>query len=135
MRKIPFKLRPQVGPAHLLLQEASSYEDAGKDQDHKYFRAHGEVFEASSARADSRFYDDPRSVVRYVASEPGGVSGCASPGAGRTSATTRATSSRAVAAVGSTRCAISGFAGGADPGCFHVSRASRRGRQMGARAS
>ena len=46
-----------------------------------------------------------------------------------------ATDSRAVAAVGSADCAVSGFACGADPGGVHVSRASRRGRQMGASAS
>src|SRR6266446_2166959 len=114
MRKILFKLRPQVSPAHLLLQEASSYEDAGKDQDHKHFRAYGEVFEASSARADSRFYDDPCSVVRYVASEPGGVSRRASRDTGHAGANTRATNSRPVASVGSPDCAVSGFAGGAD---------------------
>ncbi len=43
--------------------------------------------------------------------------------------------SRTVAAVGGADCAVSGFAGGADPGGVHVSRASRRGRPMGARAS
>ena len=39
------------------------------------------------------------------------------------------------AAIGSADCVVSGFAGGADPGRIHVSRAGGRGRQMGAGAS
>ncbi len=72
-----------------------------------------------------------------LAAEPVGPR-CASPAAsgraspGRAGAALRATDSRAVAAVGSADCAVSGFAGGADPGGVHVSRASRRGRPMGA---
>ncbi len=57
------------------------------------------------------------------------------PAPGGAGAAIRATFSRAVAAVGCADCAVSGFAGGADPGGVHVPRASRRGRQMGAGAS
>ena len=53
----------------------------------------------------------------------------------RAGAALHARDSRTVAAVGGADCAVSGFAGGADPGGVHVSRASRRGRPMGARAS
>src|SRR6266446_6101809 len=142
MRKVRLKLQPQVGTAHPLLQEALSDDDAAEGQGHKHFRACGRVFKATIARADSDFYDDACFVVRYAASEPGGISrragipavhgGWESASAG---AVLHATNSREAAAVGSADCPVSGFAGGADHGGVYVSRASRRGRQMGASAS
>jgi len=81
MHKVLFELQPQVGTAHLLLQEALSDDDAAEGQGHKHFRACGRVFKATIARADSDFYDDACSVVRYAASEPGGVSRRAGVGA------------------------------------------------------
>src|SRR5882724_960615 len=74
MRKVRLKLQPQVGTAHPLLQEALSDDDAAEGQGHKHFRACGRVFKATIARADSDFYDDACFVVRYAASEPGGIS-------------------------------------------------------------
>ena len=53
----------------------------------------------------------------------------------RAGAALRATESRTIAAVGSADCPVSGFAGVADPGGVDVSRASGRGRPMGAGAS
>ena len=52
-----------------------------------------------------------------------------SPATERSGAALRTADSRAVAAASSTDCAVSRFAGGADPGGVHVPRASRRGRR------
>ena len=63
----------------------------------------------------------------------------ASPAAGRAGAAPAPPyaqqTSRTIAAVGSADCPVSGFAGVADPGGVDVSRASGRGRPMGAGAS
>src|SRR5208283_1652303 len=102
--------------------------------EHEHFRTCDKVLKASIGQADIGFPVVVGPVVRDLASEAVGLSRRASPGAGRAGAAIRATDSRAVAAVGSADCAVSGFAGGAGPGGGHVSRASRGGRQMAASA-
>src|SRR5512140_1821229 len=92
------------------------------------------VLRASVGKADSCFRVVVESVVRYLAAELVGPR-CASPGTGRACGAIHATFSGGVAAAGRADCVVSGFAGGADPGGFHVPRASRRGRQVGTGAS
>src|SRR5208283_582930 len=100
--------------------------------EHEHFRTSDKALKSSIGQADSGFPVVVGSIVRELASEAVGLSRRASPGAGRAGAAIRGTDSRAVAAVGSADCAVSGFAGGTDPGSGDVSRASRGGRQMAA---
>src|SRR5580704_8690078 len=57
------------------------------------------------------------------------------PRTGRVGAAIHLADSRTIAAVSSADCSVSGLPCGEDPGRVHVSRADRRGRQMGAGAS
>src|ERR1035437_2499079 len=121
-------------PVHHWSIGASSNEGAEEVQKHDLFRTGGRVLKASIGQGNFGFSGVGGPVVRDMASEPACLSRRASLGAGHAGAATHATDSRPVAAVGSADCAVSRFPCGADPGGVHVSRASRRGRQMGASA-
>src|SRR4029077_731988 len=92
------------------------------------------VLMASIGQANFSFRGVVGPVVFDVASECVGLSRRATPGTGHAGRAVHATDSRADAGVGCADRIVSGFARGADPGGLHVSRASRRGGQMGTSA-
>src|SRR6266404_68307 len=127
------KFEPLTGFAHLTIGGLKRSRCEGFKK-HEHFRT-GRRVNARTRQADFGFPVVVGLAVRYLASERVGLSRCAKPGPSRARTTIRAADSRAVAAVGSADCAISGFACGADPRGVHVSRRNRRGRPMGAIAS
>src|SRR5664279_1444587 len=104
-------------------------------EDYEYYWKCRRALQASTGKADSGFPGVVGAVAHGLDSESRSLARRASPIAARTGAALHTADSRAVATIGSADCAVSGFAGGADIGGVDISRAGRRGRQMGASES
>src|SRR5664279_4494487 len=104
-------------------------------EDYEYYWKCRRDLQASTGKADSGFPGVVGAVAHGLDSESRSLARRASPIAARTGAALHTADSRAVATIGSADCAVSGFAGGADIGGVDISRAGRRGRQMGASES
>src|SRR5450432_3974212 len=108
---------------------------ADEVQEHELIRTCERVFKGSIGQAGFGFPFAVDTLVRDLAPEPVSPARRTDPGAGSPEARIHTAESRAVAAVGGAHRFVPRFAGGSNPDGFHVSRTSRRSRQVGAGTS